>query len=83
MGIYESQTKWMPQFGFGIDKDGLYNFGQGVGLERRILYEQKWNFMKNELKGDNPNLIKLLNYLCWFWSFENMSTKHKLPYCLK
>jgi len=54
----------MPQFGFGIDKDGLYNFGQGVGLERRILYEQKWNFMKNELKGDNPNLIKLLNYLC-------------------
>ena len=23
MGIYESQTKWLPQFGFGIDKDGL------------------------------------------------------------
>jgi len=30
--------------------------GQGLGLERRILYEQKWNFMKNELKEDNPNL---------------------------
>jgi len=23
MGIYESQTKWLPQFGFVIDKDGL------------------------------------------------------------
>jgi len=24
MGIYELQTKWMPQFGFGIDKDWLF-----------------------------------------------------------
>ena len=23
MGIYELQTKWLPQFGFGIDKNGL------------------------------------------------------------
>jgi len=38
--------------------------GQGLGLERRILYEQKWNFMKNELKGDNPNLTKLLDCPC-------------------
>jgi len=83
MGIYELQTKWLPQFGFGIDKDGLCKVGQGLGLERRILYEQKWNFMKNELKGDNPNLTRLLDCLCWFWSFENMSTKHKLPRCLK
>jgi len=24
MGIYELQTKWLPQIGFGIDKDGLF-----------------------------------------------------------
>jgi len=24
MGIYELQTKLLPQFGFGIDKDGLF-----------------------------------------------------------
>jgi len=53
MGIYESQTKWLPQFGFGIDKDGLCKVGQDLSLEWRILYEQKWNFMKNELKWDN------------------------------
>jgi len=33
-----------------------FKVGQGLGLERRILYEQKWNFMKNKLKGDKPNL---------------------------
>jgi len=32
---------------------------QGLSLERRILYEQRWSFMKNELKGDNPNLANL------------------------
>jgi len=53
--------------------------GHDLGLEQRILYEQKSNFMKNELKGDNPNLTRLLDCLCWFWSFENMSTRHKLP----
>jgi len=53
MRIYESQTKLLPQFGFRIDKDGLCKVGQGLGLEWGILYEQKWNFMKNELKGDN------------------------------
>jgi len=24
IGIYELQTKWLPQFGFEIDKDGLF-----------------------------------------------------------
>jgi len=24
MGIYELQTKWLSQFGFGIGKDGLF-----------------------------------------------------------
>jgi len=56
--------------------------GQGLGLERRILYEKKRNFMKNELKRDNPNLPRLLDCPCWFWTFENISTKHKLPQCL-
>jgi len=32
---------------------------QSLGLERRILYQQKWNFMKNELREDNPNLAYL------------------------
>jgi len=62
--------------GVGLIKVDYVKVGQGLGLKRRILYEQKWNFKKNELKGDNPILTRLLDCPCWFWSFENMSTKH-------
>jgi len=53
-----------PSLGLGLIKMDYVKLGQGLGLEQRILYEQKWNFMKNELKGDNPNLTRLLDCLC-------------------
>jgi len=49
-----------PILGLGLIKMDYVKVGQGLGLEWRLLYEQRWNFMKNELKGDNPNLIRLL-----------------------
>jgi len=45
-----------PSLGVGLIKMDYVKVDQGLGLEQRILYEQKWNFIKNELKGDNPNL---------------------------
>jgi len=45
-----------PSLGLGLIKMDYVKVGQGLGLERRILCEQKWNFMKNELKGDNRSL---------------------------
>jgi len=53
-----------PSLGVRLIKMDYVKVDQSLGLERRILYEKKWNFMKNELKGDNPNLTRLLDYLC-------------------
>jgi len=53
-----------PNLGLGLIKIDYFKVGQGLGLERRILYKQKWNFMKNKLKGDNPNLTRLLDFPC-------------------
>jgi len=48
-----------PSLGLGLIKMAYVKVDQGLSLERRILYEQRWSFMKNELKGDNPNLANL------------------------
>jgi len=53
-----------PSLELGLIKMDYVKVGKGLGLERRIIYEQKWNFMKNELKGDNPNLTRLLDCSC-------------------
>jgi len=45
-----------PNLGLGLIKMDYLKVGQGLSLEQMILYKQRWNFMKNELKGDNPNL---------------------------
>jgi len=53
-----------PSLGLTLIKMDYVKVGQGLGLVRRIQYEQKWNFMKNELKADNPNLTRLLDCSC-------------------
>jgi len=50
--------------GLGLVKMDYFKVGQGLGLERRMFYEQKWNFMKKKLKRDNPNLTKLFDCPC-------------------
>ena len=57
MGYMNHKQSDCPSLGFGLIKMDYVKVGQGLGCsERRILYEQKWNFMKNELKGDNQSL---------------------------
>jgi len=45
-----------PSLGLGLIKMDYLKVGQGLSLERRILYEQRRSYMKNELKRDSPNL---------------------------
>jgi len=45
-----------PSLGLGLIKMDYVKVCQGLGLEQRILCEQKWNFMKNELIRDNRSL---------------------------
>ena len=54
--IWITKQSDCPNLGLGLIKMDYFKVCQGLSLERMILYEQKGNFMKNELKGDNQSL---------------------------